>query len=277
MALALAVLLLCAACGIARTVPAVQAVASRPDNATVLLFGDSLLHQAAPEIALQAEANVLPVDVVDKSQNGAGLLTTYGFDAAPRDILQAHLAEFEPDYVVVEFSGNHWFADILPGYEDLEYGSEEWFAAWWENYDLIVADIVAAGATPLTVIPPPYGPLSPGEVTRTTLAEDYPGAAAAHGSPAIDWWEALASKDCIVWIAKPSGGLKSMPLCYADELDGSRGRRHRDRACGRHAPHERGGCPASGPLDGGGTQRPPRLRYSATHGSAVMMVGTIRS
>ncbi|MCZ7529283.1 MAG: hypothetical protein M5U31_02405 [Acidimicrobiia bacterium] len=218
MALALAVLLLCAACGIARPVPAVQGVASRPDNVTVLLFGDSLLRQAAPEIALQAEANVLPVDVVDKSQNGAGLLTTYGFDAAPRDILQAHLAEFEPDYVVVEFSGNHWFADILPGYEDLEYGSEEWFAAWWENYDLIVADIVAAGAQPLTVIPPPYGPLSPGAVTRTTLAEDYPGAASAHGSPTIDWREALASKDCIVWIAKPGGGLKSMPLCYADDL-----------------------------------------------------------
>jgi len=214
---ALAVLMAATGCGIARPIPPVYEPPAGTETSTVLLFGDSLLDQSDDEIISQSAAFGLPFEFVDEAIGGRGLLSMWNFTDPPRESLQGYLAEYEPDYVVFEFAGNYQQVLAAPGYENIVHGSDEFYAAWLEMYEWMMADIVAAGAVPITVIPPPMGPGSHEEEVRNALVDLYAEAAPANGSEVVDWSEALSARDCIVWI-QTRNGLQSIPICYADEL-----------------------------------------------------------
>lgn len=216
--LTVAVVVVAAGCGIARPIPPVYEPPGGAETSTVLLFGDSLLDQSDDEIVGQSDAFGLPFEFVDEAMGGRGLLSMWNFTDPPRESLQGYLAEHEPDYVVFEFAGNYQQVLAAPGYEELVKGTEEFYAAWLEMYEWMMADIVAAGAVPITVIPPPMGPGSHEEEVRNELVDLYTQAAPVNGSEIIDWGEALSARDCIVWIDTGEGFPQSLPLCYADEL-----------------------------------------------------------
>lgn len=212
-----AVLVVAAGCGISRPIPPVYEPAAGAETSTVLLFGDSLLDQSDDEIVSQSEAFGLPFEFVDEAMGGRGLLSMWNLVDPPRESLQGFLAEHQPDYVVFEFAGNYQQELAAPGYEDVVHGSEEFYTAWREMYEWMMADIIAAGAVPITVVPPPMGPGSHEQEVRNALTELYAEAAPLNGSELIDWGEALSARDCTVWVAT-ARGLKSVPSCYADEL-----------------------------------------------------------
>lgn len=216
--LVVVVLVVAAGCGIARPIPPVYQPPVGAETSKVLLFGDSLLDQSDDEIIGQSAAFGLPFEFVDEAVGGRGLLSMWGLTEPPRESLQGFLAEHEPDYVVFEFAGNYQQVLAAPGYEDIVSGTEEFYAAWREMYDWMIGDIVAAGAVPITVIPPPMGPGSNEHEVRNALVDIYVDAAAGNGSAVIDWGEALSARDCTVWIDTGKTLPQSIPSCFADEL-----------------------------------------------------------
>ena len=177
----MAVLLLFAAgCATGHPWPSVPAASDAAESHTVLLLGDSLLNQTAPELTRALSWHGLDATVVDESFPGTGLLDPH-MVATQIAKVNAHR---NADIVVIEFSGNCFTCPVT-------YGSSEFFQQWSANLGAIVHYVQSLDKHVVLVLPPPLRPdLAWAEVQRQLGLQDYLLATANHTALA-NWWEAL--------------------------------------------------------------------------------------
>ena len=146
----------------------------------MLLLGDSLLNQTAPELNRALAWHGLDATVIDESFPGTGLLDPH-MVATQIAKVNAHR---NADIVVIEFSGNCFTCPVT-------YGSSEFFQQWSANLGAIVQYVQSLDKHVVLVLPPPLRPdLAWAEVQRQLGVQDYLLAAAKHTALA-NWWEAL--------------------------------------------------------------------------------------
>jgi hypothetical protein len=172
--------LLVAGCGTGHPWPSVPAGSNAAESHTVLLLGDSLLGQTAPELPQALAWHGLGATVIDESYPGTGLLDP---KMVATQIAKVN-AHRNADIVVIEFSGN-CVACPVP------YGSGPFFQQWSTNLRAIVSYVQNLDKDVVLVLPPPMRPdLVAAEVQRQLGVQNYVLAAAQHTALA-NWWEAL--------------------------------------------------------------------------------------
>lgn len=137
-----------AGCGIGYVQPQHNNASGAPTK-RVLLFGDSLMVAAGPEITTRLAAKGMAATVTNGADNGASpvLYPWPGTNHGPHTELQALLDTHDPDVVVVNFTGN--------GFAGGQAGWDQWDA----NIDAMSSAIRASGAVVYWTIPPYVGGL----------------------------------------------------------------------------------------------------------------------
>jgi hypothetical protein len=146
----------------------------------ILLFGDSLLWQAARPLERDLRAHGMSATVTNAAVVGSGLLHPVE-GTTPVEHLRRTLDAKQPTTVVFEYSGNYEPSASVP-----PLGSEAFYDAWIG----VAADLTrlarSHGATVYWVIPPPR---FPDAVATDELAERYRTFLPTQvGVRVIDWW-----------------------------------------------------------------------------------------
>ena len=150
----------------------------------MLLLGDSLLNQTAPELGRALVWHGLNADIVDESFPGTGLLDPHVVSTQIAKV-NAHPSA---DIVVIEFSGNCVNCSAT-------YGSPEFFRDWSANLVAIVDFVRSLHKDAVLVLPPPLRPdLGWAEVQRQ-LGERVARTAAEKRVVLVNWWDALVDTD----------------------------------------------------------------------------------
>jgi hypothetical protein len=168
--------------GVGAAAPVTQPVTARatagPER--ILLFGDSLLWQAAQPLAGDLRQHGMRAHVVNEAVVGSGLLSRTN-DVEPRQHLRDALAAVRPSIVVFEYSGNHRDAPGVP-----RLGTEQFYDAWDQVARSMTALALAEGADVYWVVPPPRFPVAP--ETDELAARVRTSLPRLRGVQVVDWW-----------------------------------------------------------------------------------------
>ena len=166
-----------AGCGLARPW---QDVPPASGSKKVLLLGDALLAQAAPQLATTLSFSGVDAHIVDRTTPGVGLLTPGILDQ-----LTAQLdATADADIVVVEFAGDCPSCPVAPG-------SAQFFEDWMAAAQQLIDAIETRGMIPVWVVAPPIDPALPNAVAMRTLAAEGLGFAQANQLVVSNWADTL--------------------------------------------------------------------------------------
>jgi hypothetical protein len=176
-----AVAVLGAAC-VGREYPVPGSATSKP---SVVLFGDSLLAEAAPLVEPTLGWYRVTAPVVNRSAGGVGVL-----DDGFRDYALGAMDAPPGSVFVIQFSGNCFFG---PGGGCPEVpGSGPFFDAWKSALTTTVIDARDRGLVPLVVAGPHMGPQAGGDAdTAFWVGVIALVVAQEQGVAVLDWGEAL--------------------------------------------------------------------------------------
>lgn len=123
---------------------------------TVVLIGDSLLNEAAPDIAGALQQQGYTVDA-SLAVKGAGPLDTQiNWLAKARQLV----TQEDPSLVVVEYVGNY---AVFGGIKGISVYTRPFYRLWGEASQHLEDILTARGASVYWVIGPPVGPKAPNE------------------------------------------------------------------------------------------------------------------
>jgi hypothetical protein len=175
-----ALLLLLAGCAPGNPWPSVPAGLDAPESHTVLLLGDSLLNQTAPDLHGALAWHGLDATVIDESFPGSGLLDP--------NVVSTQIAKVDAhpkaDIVVIEFSGNCFSCPVT-------YGSAAFFDQWSTSLVAIVDYVQSLDKHAVLVLPPPQRPDLPTAAVQRQLGVQASLVALASDAVLANWWEAL--------------------------------------------------------------------------------------
>lgn len=146
---ALVATLTLAGCGVGYVQPQHDNATGGVEAKRVLLYGDSLMVSAAPEITARLAAKGMTATVINGADNGASpvLYPWPGTNHGPHTELADLLATHKPDIVIANFTGNG-FAPGTAGWNQ-----------WHANITAMSSAIRDAGAVVYWTIPPYVGGL----------------------------------------------------------------------------------------------------------------------
>ncbi|MCZ7531412.1 MAG: hypothetical protein M5U31_14390 [Acidimicrobiia bacterium] len=195
-------------CGIGHPMPQHDNAPPHVDENRVLLFGDSLLVSAAPEITRRLADKGMSATVENGAKNGASPVhaTWISTNRTPQEQLQFLIDSFDPDIVVGNFTGN---------------GFADW-NAWDAAVTTMTTTVRDSGAVMYWTIPPYIGGryLDDDQWAKAvSYFETLPARDPLAAGHMIDWRTALRPKNDQVWV----GSIGPIGSRYATSLTGEEG------------------------------------------------------